>query len=355
MGPAVTRKMRQSFWGSLFLLTCSANVCAQTYSTTFNLTENPISENHRWINGKDVGLDWASASTSPGLVIGRQSGSEGYDDATALVAGGWGTDQTVQARVFTQNQNDGFYEEVELRLRSTLSPHIITGYEINFRCLKTSRGYMQIVRWNGLLGDFTYLLDKSGAQYGVANGDLVGATIVGNVITAYINGIEVARVTDSTYASGHPGIGFFLSHPTGTNGNYGFTSFTATASPPTPMSSAATVDPSRDLGCCFIATAAYRSPLAPQVERLRTLRRRYLLRSAVGRELVGIYDRASHPVAVRVAHSPRLRALTRLALTPLDMWVGLFLWSPVLGVLVPAVGITLVGLRAIVWRRRRHR
>ena len=345
--------MKQSFVVLLFLLTCKTSLSAQTYSTTFGLTENPISENRRWINGKDAGLDWANVSTTPGLAIGRQSGSAGYDDATALLVGNWSPDQTVQATVFTEHQTDGFYEEIELRLRSSLSHHINTGYEINFRCLKTSRGYMQIVRWNGLLGDYTYLVEKSGAQYGVANGDVVKATIVGNVITAYINGIEVARVADSTYATGRPGMGFFLSHPRGTNGDYGFTSFMATGALGA-TSSAATSESSDDASCCFIATAVYRSPFAPQVARLRHLRRRYLLSSAVGRDVVGLYERVTHPLAVRIARSSRLRTVTRFAITPVDAWARLFLSAPALGVLSLASALTLVGSVVMVWRRQRR-
>ena len=347
--------MKPPFCILLCFLACTGSASAQTYTTSFVLTENPISENHKWINGKDIGVDWANAATTTGLAIGRQSGAGGFDDATALLAGSWGADQSVEATVHTENQNEGFYEEVELRLRSTLSPHINTGYEVNFRCLKTPRAYVQIVRWNGLLGDFTYLIDKSGARYGVGNGDVVKATIIGNVITAYINGIEVARVTDGTYATGQPGIGFFLSHPTGTNGSYGFTTFTVTASPLPLMSAAAGVTPSSDFGCCFIATAAYRSPFAPQVERLRTLRHRYLLPSGAGRSLVAVYDRMSLPVALRIARSSRLRTLTRSAVAPVDMWARLVLWSPILGVIVPAVPVVVLGFGVRIWRRRRRR
>jgi hypothetical protein len=72
------------------------------------------------------------------------------------------------------------------------------------------------------------LLDaRGGTPYGVADGDIVKATIVGNVITAYINGVQVLQATDGTYASGSPGIGFYLRGVPGVNRDYGFTSFTA--------------------------------------------------------------------------------------------------------------------------------
>ena len=61
-------------------------------------------------------------------------------------------------------------------------------------------------------------------QYGVKTGDVVRATIVGNVITAYKNGVQLAQVTDKTYATGSPGMGF----NEGTNGDYGFTNYSAT-------------------------------------------------------------------------------------------------------------------------------
>ena len=51
--------------------------------------------------------------------------------------------------------------------------------------------------------------------------------MIGNVITVYINGTQVAQVTDSTFGSGNPGFGFFLSGGSGVNADYGFTDFTA--------------------------------------------------------------------------------------------------------------------------------
>jgi hypothetical protein len=206
------------------------------YTTKFPLTENPISDGGNWINNKAVGLDWADVQTTPGLAFGTQSGSNGYDDSTALLTGTWRSDQTVEAAVHSVNQNDNIYEEVELRLRSSLSAHKATGYEINFRCSKTANAYTQIVRWNGPLGNFTYLDSRGGSKYGVANGDTVKATIVGNVITVYINGAQVLQATDNTFASGSPGMGFFLQGATGVNGDFGFTDFSASdgSAPPAP-------------------------------------------------------------------------------------------------------------------------
>lgn len=203
----------------------------RTYTTSFSTAENPISESGNWLNGKVAGLDWANVATTPGFAFGTESGAGGYDDSTALLAGTWGSDQMAEATVHSVNQTNGSYEEVELRLRSSLSAHTATGYEINFRCLKTGDAYTQIVRWNGPLGSFTYVTAAGGAKFGVQDGDVVKATIVGSTITAYINGTQVAQGTDSTFTIGSPGMGFFFQGSVGNTRDYGFTSFTASDSP----------------------------------------------------------------------------------------------------------------------------
>jgi len=205
---------------------------ARSYTTNFPRAEDPLSEGGKWANGQKDGLDWANVRTTPGLAFGTEYGGtkpapQKYDDSTALLTGAWGPDQTAQATVHAANQNDKIYEEVELRLRSALSPHQATGYEILFRSSKSPNAYCEVVRWNGPLGDFTYLSRAKGLQCGVASGDVVKASMVGNVITAYVNGVQVLRATDNTFKSGNPGIGFYLEGATGTNSDYGFTSFTA--------------------------------------------------------------------------------------------------------------------------------
>jgi len=82
----------------------------------------------------------------------------------------------------------------------------------------------EIVRWNGKVGDFTSLKKLVGAQYGVKDGDVVEATIHGNVLKGFINGVEVISAEDDVFESGSPGIGFnfFVGN---TNVDHGFTHF----------------------------------------------------------------------------------------------------------------------------------
>ncbi len=67
---------------------------------------------------------------------------------------------------------------------------------------------------------------------------------------------------------------------------------------------------------CFIATAAFGSPLAAEVGALRTLRDRVLLQSAPGRIAVATYYRVSPPLARWLAGSDAARAVARAWLAP---------------------------------------
>jgi hypothetical protein len=89
---------------------------------------------------------------------------------------------------------------------------------------------MEIVRWNGPLGDFTYLARLHSASAGLKDGDTLKASITGNQITFYLNNVIKLQCIDSTYQKGNPGIGFFLRNCTGTNTDFGFKNFTATGS-----------------------------------------------------------------------------------------------------------------------------
>ena len=206
------------------------NVPHRTYSTNFKLTESPISEGGNWINGSTTGLDWGYISTTPGQTH-THPGTASYADATALLTGTWGPDQMAQATVGSiadACMKDKCYPEVELRLRSTLSAHRCDGYEITFSLKPDGGAYLIIVRWNGPLADFTYLLNKQGSEFQAKTGDVVKATVAGHMISAYKNGMLMGQATDSTFTSGNPGMGF---NEQSYNGDYGFSSFTASDKP----------------------------------------------------------------------------------------------------------------------------
>ena len=68
---------------------------------------------------------------------------------------------------------------------------------------------------------------------------------------------------------------------------------------------------------CFIATAAFGSPLAEELNYLRWFRDEYLLRSTIGKLLVETYYTYSPYFAEKISRSPRLASWTRKALTPI--------------------------------------
>ena len=219
----------------------------RSYQTRFMQDENPISEGGIWLNGRKNGIDWIDIIARNGIAYGEvtrmgvaerrveqgnlASTAEGgsvhigdYDDPTALLAGPWGRNQHAIATVFSRNQTERYFQEVEIRLRSLMRPGWCTGYEVFWRCLKTDAGYAEIARWNGKVGEFTSLKKLIGPQLGVQDGDVVEATVVGNVLKGYINGVEVISAVDDAFDAGGPGIGFNFGVGN-TNVDHGLTSF----------------------------------------------------------------------------------------------------------------------------------
>src|SRR5262249_35975914 len=87
---------------------------------------------------------------------------------------------------------------------------------------------LQIVRWNGPLGNFDYVTVNGNTNFGVAHGDVVRAQMVGSTITVSRNGVQVATATDTVYTSGAPGVGFAGNNPSPTPSLlFGFSSFTS--------------------------------------------------------------------------------------------------------------------------------
>ena len=198
-----------------------------SYATTFASKESPVSERGHWIGGKTVGVDWGDVSTTPGYAVGH-AGPKRFADSVALLTDDWGPDQTVEAVV--DKRKVTMYPEVSLRLRSRLRRHNCQGYEVSYSLKEGDQAYLIVVRWNGPLADFTYLLNVHGKQYAARTGDIVKAAIVGNTITTYKNGVRMGQAKDGAYSSGSPGFGF----NEGDNGDYGISRFSATATDPPP-------------------------------------------------------------------------------------------------------------------------
>jgi hypothetical protein len=72
---------------------------------------------------------------------------------------------------------------------------------------------------------------------------------------------------------------------------------------------------------CFIATAAYGTPTAEQIDVLRELRDVVLLKSSVGSRFVALYYRLSPAIAALMARDNLLRTLVRELLVDPIVWI----------------------------------
>jgi len=70
------------------------------------------------------------------------------------------------------------------------------------------------------------------------------------------------------------------------------------------------------LEVCFIATAAYGTPMAEEIQILREFRDEYLLTNPLGQTLVDLYYRVSPPIAEFITKHPSLKPIVRAGLVP---------------------------------------
>jgi hypothetical protein len=212
-----------------------------SYSTNFDLTESPISEGGHWHH---TDPNQSIVVTSNGLANGTQdatgkNAAGGYNDSMAFLSG-FPPDQKVSCVLHRTGSQPG-YLEAEIWLRASEGASRSTpfgdtqtyGYEIN---IEGNGAYIQIGQFKRLPALFDSQTSGSAlTSMGVHDGDVFEADIVGNTITARLNGTVIASATDTgqtgvpAIASGNPGIGFFRQDVSGTIDpqSFCFTSLTA--------------------------------------------------------------------------------------------------------------------------------
>ena len=97
-------------------------------------------------------------------------------------------------------------------------------------------------------------------------------------------------------------------------------------------------------GGCFIATAAFGSPLESHVQILRDFRDRVLLSSSAGKAFVDFYYKTSPAISDKIAPSEGLRLITRLLLMPV---IGVAYLIMHLGMLMTLLLFTIFALTII--------
>jgi uncharacterized repeat protein (TIGR01451 family) len=140
-----------------------------------------------------------------------------------------------------------------------------------------------------------------------------------------------------------------LTDPTPAN-NIATSNSTVVTNPPPPAPAAAGGGGGGG-GGCFIATAAFGSPLEKHVQILRDFRDRVLLNSSAGKTFVRFYYRNSPAIADKIAQSDGLRLITRVMLMPvigvayLIMHLGMFMTLLLFTIFVLTVIFTIRKLR----------
>jgi hypothetical protein len=206
-----------------------------TYSTTFPLDENLLSEGGHWHHVDPL---LTVCQSLRGRAFGTQTGANGYDDSNAYLTG-FGSDYEVSGIVWINPAlSGGANREVEIVLRWTddgplrSTPYGDThanGYEIN---VQHAGAYMQLGRFKGALLAEVH-------NYAVPHtGDRFRARIEGQRIRVWWNDVLKIDHTDTDptlqVPTGNPGIGFYVSSGA-PNTDFGFDSVSVTALGPLPQ------------------------------------------------------------------------------------------------------------------------
>lgn len=179
-----------------------------------------MSQGSIWQQGDLHGLDWQnvqSVAGPPGRAIGSNvaggGGASEFDDDIAHLKTSYRVypaDQYAEGVVYRDaGYTPTFGHELELLVRFSITANDAHGYEL----LWDQSGVINLVRWNGALGDYTPV----GSNFDIgqpADGDVLRVEIVGNGVTVKKNSSTVQTYTvtsigGTVWATGQPGMGFW--------------------------------------------------------------------------------------------------------------------------------------------------
>ena len=177
---------------------------SHSYSTTFPIDEDPISENGAW---SAIASPWLRVR-SVGGIAKAAAYVTGYNDNYAILAD-FGPDVEITATVYVAGGPP--FGEILLLARMAHTATTLRGYEF----LYDGDGNIQLVRWNGGFGDFTPIGGEGSSPGPLADNDQIRMRVVGDTITAFhrrppADWVQIGQIADATFADGQPGLGFFV-------------------------------------------------------------------------------------------------------------------------------------------------
>lgn len=106
---------------------------------------------------------------------------------------------------------------------------------------------------------------------------------------------------------------------------------------------------------CFIATAAYGTPMAEEIQVLREFRDQYLLTNPVGEALVEFYYEISPPMAEFINEHPALKPVVRAGLVPAIAISTLAVNTTLAQKIAIVSSLAVVSALLVIWLRKRVR
>jgi len=107
---------------------------------------------------------------------------------------------------------------------------------------------------------------------------------------------------------------------------------------------------------CFIATAAYGTPMDSHVDTLRDFRDQYLVTNPVGEQMVSLYYKYSPPMADFIDEHPALKPIVRAGLSPAVAMSSVAVNTNTSAkiAILGSLGLISIILAVLIWRRSRN-